>query len=102
MPMQGEGVVRRSYKIFETAQFLKDLQLLARSGHKQIEEKLRRYVYPQLREEPHFGLNIKRLRDFVPPTWRYRVGRWRFFYITDDAKEIVSMISASHRKEAYR
>jgi mRNA interferase RelE/StbE len=38
-------------------------------------------VFPQLKEEPHFGLNIKKLKGFVPETWRYRIGKFRLIYI---------------------
>ena len=59
------------------------------------------YVYSQLREKPHFGSNIKKLRDFTPETWRYRIGDWRFFYEIDEDERIVHMTAAHHRKEAY-
>ncbi|PIR16951.1 MAG: hypothetical protein COV46_06150 [Deltaproteobacteria bacterium CG11_big_fil_rev_8_21_14_0_20_49_13] len=91
------------YKIFETERFSQDIKLLARGGRRQLEEKLLEYVYPQLKEEPHFGPNIKRLREWAPATWRYRISDWRFFYIIDDEHKVVSMIAAaSHRKDAYR
>ncbi|MFA4874496.1 MAG: type II toxin-antitoxin system RelE/ParE family toxin [bacterium] len=92
----------RKYKIFETKRFSTDLELLARHRITFLEEKLQEYVYPQLKDEPHFGANIKRLRDWHPPTWRYRIGDWRFFYIIDEEAKVVSMIAAAHRKEAYR
>ena len=92
----------RKYKIFETERFIIDLKYLARSGHRELEEKLSEHVYPQLKDEPHFGPNIKKLLNWNPPTWRYRIGNWRFFYIIDEDMRVVSMIAASHRKEAYR
>lgn len=95
------GSSTTTYRIFETTRFSQDLQLLARGGRQQIVEKLREYVYPQLREAPHTGLHIKRLRNWTPPTWRYRIGSWRFFYLIDTQVHIVSMIAASHRKDAY-
>ena len=90
------------YKIFETKRFSTDLTLLARQRKGQIEKKLLEYVYPQLKTEPHFCTNIKKLRDWDPPTWRYRVADWRFFYGIDEAEKVVFMLAASHRKEAYR
>ena len=92
----------RKYKIFETKRFSTDIGLLARHRKNILEDKLQEYVYPQLKNEPHFGANIKRLKDWHPPTWRYRVGDWRFFYIVDEQTRVISMIAASHRKEAYR
>lgn len=89
------------YRIFETENFEDNLKGIRLSGSKTILKKLEDYVYPQLREEPHFGPNIKKLRDFTPETWRYRIGDWRFFYEIDESEHIIYMIAAHHRKEAY-
>ena len=89
------------YRIFETQQFQKDLKGIARAGHGKIAQKLREYVYPLLRQHPHFGSKIKKLRGFEPETWRYRIGAWRFFYEIDEDERVVLMIAAHHRSEAY-
>ena len=89
------------YRIFETEQFQKDLQHIARSGQKKVTQKLIEFVYPQLRQHPHYGPNIKRLKEFTPETWRYRIGAWRFFYEIDDKARIIYMVAASHRSVAY-
>ncbi len=89
------------YRIFETDRFRKDLEMLARSGQSRILDKLRAVVYPQLRQHPHFGTHIRRLRDWDPPTWRYRIGAWRFFFEVSDEEPIVYMTAASHRSDAY-
>lgn len=39
-----------------------------RAGLRRIQEKLETYIYPQLRTDPHHGLNIKRLKNWEPPT----------------------------------
>jgi mRNA interferase RelE/StbE len=91
-----------SYRIFETRQFLRDLSRLGPAAQKRLEAKLRQHVYPVLRENPHFGPNIKRLKSWGPPTWRYRVGGWRFFYEIDEQNGVVSMTIADHRRQAYR
>ena len=90
-----------NYRIFETEQFKKDLEQISRPGLSKIAKKLRNFVYPQLRQHPHFGPNIKKLRDFQPETWRYRIGAWRFFYEIDDEERIIFMTAASHRSRAY-
>lgn len=90
-----------NYRIFETEQFQKDLKQIALSGQHKIAQKLHEFVYPQLREHPHFGSNIKKLKDFDPETWRYRIGAWRFFYEIDEKEKIVFMLAASHRSSAY-
>jgi mRNA interferase RelE/StbE len=90
-----------NYRIFETDQFQKDLKQIALSGRQKVTQKLVEFVYPQLREHPHFGPNIKKLKGFDPETWRYRIGAWRFFYEIDDKDKIVYMLAASHRSSAY-
>jgi len=90
-----------NYKIFETNQFQEDLHQIAASGHSKIVQKLRSFVYPQLRQHPHFGPNIKKLKNFKPETWRYRIGAWRFFYEVDERENIVFMNAAYHRSKAY-
>lgn len=89
------------YNVFETEQFQKDLRHIARARQATIVSKLRAVVYPQLREHPHYGTHIKRLKNYEPPTWRYRIGSWRFFYEIDDGEKTVLMIAAAHRGSAY-
>jgi mRNA interferase RelE/StbE len=90
-----------SYRVFETDQFQKDLDTIAKSGEPAVLRKLREAVYPQLRQTPHFGPNIKKLKGWEPETWRYRIGSWRFFYEIDEKARIVFMTAASHRGSAY-
>jgi mRNA interferase RelE/StbE len=99
MPESAEAA---SYRIFETRRFLHDLECLGPAARKRLESKLREHVYPALRINPYFGPNIRRLKNWEPPAWRYRVGDWRFFYEIDESQRIVSMIAADHRKQAYR
>ena len=91
-----------SYRIFETENFSKILKSFSLSGASKIREKLNDYVYPILRVEPCFGPNIKKLKGYEPPTWRYRIGDWRFFYEIDTKSKIVFMTVAFHRSEAYK
>ena len=89
------------YKIFETDQFVKDLEKDFSGQKNRIKEKLLSYVYPQLREQPFFGKNIKKLVNFNPDTWRYRIGDHRFFYCIDENRKIVFMLTADNRSDAY-
>jgi len=59
------------------------------------------YAYPQLRQNPYYGKNIKKLVNYDPDTWRYRIGDYRFFYTIDDHKKIVYMLAADNRQGAY-
>lgn len=90
-----------NYRVFETDNFKDNICGIRLAGSKNIQKKLEGYVYPQLRDEPHFGQNVKKLRDFTPQTWRYYVGDWRFFYEIDEKEHVVYMIAVHHRKEAY-
>ena len=89
------------YRVFETEQFERDLRAIARSGQHAIVAKLRAVVYPQLVAHPHYGPHVRKLKGYAPPTWRYRIGPWRFFYEIDEARRVVSMTAASHRGSAY-
>jgi mRNA interferase RelE/StbE len=94
--------MKGEYKIFETSQFLEKLEHQDFKGRKEkILLKLGEYVYPQLKEEPHFGLNIKKLWGKYSEVWRYRVGDWRFFYSIDEKGKIIFMLSIKGRGEAY-
>jgi mRNA interferase RelE/StbE len=95
------GTMSASWRIFETDQFVKDLEAISRGGRRQMAAKLREVVYPQLRDQPFFGPQIKKLKAYQPETWRYRIGSWRFFYEIDEAERIVFMIAAAHRGSAY-
>lgn len=89
------------YRIFLTAEFLKQLDKIEPMIRKKLDKKIEEYVSPQLKEEPHLGRNIKKLRDYHPETWRYRIGKFRLFYIIDEKNKTVAMISVDHRKDAY-
>ncbi len=102
MPGSAKAGSSAPYKIFETRQFLRDLAKLGPAAERRLEAKLREHVYPVLFEEPCSGPNIKRLKNWEPPTWRYRVREWRFFYEIDEARRIVYMIVADQCKAPYR
>src|SRR3990167_8707078 len=100
MPRSGRASSLAEFRIFETAQFQKDLQQDFRGQQVRIRRKLAIYAYPQLQDNPYFGKNIKKLRDAVPETWRYRIGDYRFFYTVDEQRRLVCMLTADHRGRA--
>lgn len=65
-------------------------------------QKIKDVVYPQLRSNPYFGANIKRLKGEFDGFYRYRIGDYRLFYLVDDKKVIVLVIDLKQRKDAYR
>ena len=89
------------FKIFETNRFREALKQDFGGQQERIKRKLSEYVYPQLRQNPYFGRNIKKLVNCHPETWRYRIGGYRFFYTTDERRKIVFMINADTREGAY-
>jgi mRNA interferase RelE/StbE len=102
MPESAKAGSSPPFRIFETRQFSKDLAGFGPAVGVRLEAKLREHVYPTLRQNPYLGPNIKRLKNWQPPTWRYRVGEWRFFYQVNEMERIVFLIAADHRKQAYR
>jgi mRNA interferase RelE/StbE len=90
------------FRIFETAEFSRSLARLSAHDAQVIRKKLVEFAYPQFREMPFFGPNIKKLRGYAPDTWRFRIGRFRVFYTVDPAERIVYILTAEARKDAYR
>ncbi len=90
-----------NYRIFETEEFSKSLSKINRSYQELITKKLYNQIYPQLKEEPHFGKNIKKLVDYNPETWRFKIGKYRLFYIIDESEKIVYLLHIELRRDAY-
>ena len=90
-----------NYQIFETDEFLRRIKKLPTGDQTFIERKLLQHIYPQLKEEPHYGNNIKKLIDYKPETWRYRIGKYRLFYLIDEIEKTVYFLSIDFRKDAY-
>ena len=89
------------FRIFETNQFLKDLEQDFSGQQERIKTKLVNYVYPQQKQNPYFGKNIKKLVNYNPDTWRYIISSYRFFYEIDNQDKIVFMISVDNRQNVY-
>ncbi len=90
------------FQIFETDEFLKHLKKLSSRDGTFLRRKLDSFVYPQLRAEPFWGNNIKKLQGYTPETWRYRIGKFRVFYIIDQEEQILYILTVDDRKDAYR
>jgi mRNA interferase RelE/StbE len=90
-----------NYKIFETNEFIKKIKKISKREKSFIERKLLQHIYPQLKGEPHYGNNIKKLVDYKPETWRYRIGKYRLFYVIEEREKIIYILSIDLRKDAY-
>lgn len=102
MPEIDGGNSLTEYRIFETDQFQKGCARLKAPHQTRLSQKLKEYVYPQLRRELHYGKNIKKLRDWSPETWRYRIGNYRLFYEINEEEHIVFLIAFEKRSRAYK
>jgi len=91
-----------NFRIFETDEFLKRLKKLSSRDAILLRKKLDSFVYPQIKSEPYWGNNIKKLKGYSPDTWRYRIGRFRLFYIVDQDERIISLLTVDDRKDAYK
>jgi mRNA interferase RelE/StbE len=90
------------YYLFETDEYLKSINKLQKRDKALVRSKLRDYVYPQIKSEPHFGINIKKLKGYTPNTWRYRIGNFRVFYTIDEDDKLVLLLIVENRDKAYR
>jgi len=88
--------------MFETEEFSKSLGKLELNDQGFIRNKIQTFIYPQLRIEPCFGSNVKKLRGYNPSVWRYRIGRFRLFYSVDQNESIVYILTIEKPKDAYR
>ncbi len=86
------------FKIAETAHFRKQL---ANLNLRKIYLKIENFVYPQLRANPFFGPNIKKLKGEFEGYYRFRIGNYRLFYTIDKQKVIVFILEIANRKDAY-
>lgn len=85
------------FSIAETKNFEKTKAKL----DKKLYTKIVNYVYPQLRTNPYYGTNIKKLRGELEGYYRYRIGDYRLFYIVEDEKVLVIITECKHRQGSY-
>ncbi len=86
-----------SFQIAETKSFLKIKDKI----DSKIYSKVVNIVYPQLKENPFFGTNIKKLKGELEGYYRYRIGDYRLFYLIENEKVIVVVVDLRHRQNAY-
>jgi mRNA interferase RelE/StbE len=85
------------FQIAQTKEFEKNIQTL----DTKIYTKIKNIVYPQLKKNPFYGTNIKKLKGKYDGVYRYRLGNYRLFYVVDQDKVIVIVSTIDHRKNAY-
>ena len=85
------------FKIAET----KNFQKIKKNIDKKIYTKIVDIIYPQLRSNPYFGTNIKKLKGRFEGYYRYRVGNYRLFYLIEEEKVLVVVTDFRHRQSSY-
>jgi mRNA interferase RelE/StbE len=85
------------FQIAQTKEFEKKIKKL----DPKIYTKIKTIVYPQLKKNPFYGTNIKKLKGEYEGIYRYRLGNYRLFYIIDNDKVIVIVTTISYRQSAY-
>jgi len=87
-----------NFKIAETKEFKK---LIRKPELNSFYTKIKDVIYPQLKSNPFFGPNIKKLKGEFEGLYRYRIGNYRLFYKVDNYKIIVFIITLKRRKDLY-
>jgi mRNA interferase RelE/StbE len=85
------------FQIAETKTFQKNKKKIDESVLRKIEK----IVYPQLRSNPFYGTNIKKLKGEFEKLYRYRVGNYRLFYSIENEKVLVMILDLRHRQNSY-
>ena len=85
------------FKIAET----KNFQKIKKKIGKKTYDKIVNIVYPQLKTNPYFGTNIKKLKGKFEGYYRYRLGNYRLFYLIEDGKVLIVVTDFRHRQNAY-
>jgi mRNA interferase RelE/StbE len=87
------------YKIAETENYSKKVNSKT-YGH--LYRKIFEDVYPVLRDNPFFGVNIKKLKGKYKDIYRFRIGNHRLFYKVEEQKTIIFIIDIEKRQDAYK
>ena len=80
----------------------KTFQKVRNKMNPKLYAKIKDIVYPQLRSNPFFGINIKKLKGDFDSYYRYRIGNYRLFYLIENEKVLVVIVDLKHRQSAYK
>jgi len=87
------------YKIAETDTFSKKINV-RKFTH--LYKKILNDIYPILKNNPFFGVNIKKLKGKYKEIYRFRIGDYRLFYKIDELEKIIFIINIENRQDAYK
>ena len=85
------------FQVAETKTFEKSKQKI----DQKLYIKIKNIVYPQLRANPYFGTNIKKLKGEFDGYYRYRIGDYRLFYLVEEEKVLVLVVDVRYRQGVY-
>jgi mRNA interferase RelE/StbE len=88
-----------SYTIAETATFYKKA---VSKKYNHLYQKIREDVYPLLKDNPFFGIHIKKLKGAYKHVYRLRMGNYRLFYTVEDKQKTVFLIDIESRQDSYK
>ena len=88
-----------NYKIAETEIFSKKI-ISKKFNH--LYNKILNDVYPILRNNPFFGINIKKLKGKFKEIYRFKIGDYGLFYKVDESEKIIFIINIENRQDAYK
>jgi len=83
-----------NYKIAETKTFSKKI-----NSRKFIHlySKITNDIFPVLRNNPFFGINIKKLKGKFNEIYRFRIGDFKMFYKIDENEKIIFILNIEKR-----
>ena len=87
------------YRIAETETFSKKINS---KKFTHLYNKILNDVYPILRNNPFFGVNIKKLKGKYKEIYRFRIGDYRLFFRIDEQEKIIFIINIENRQDAYK
>ena len=87
------------YKIAETENFAKKI---ASKKFNRLYQKIYEDIYPMLRNNPFYGVNIKKLKGEFREIYRFRTGNYRLFYTIVEKESIVFIIDIESRQDSYK
>jgi len=88
-----------NYKIAETETFSKKIKS-KKFNH--LYSKILNDVYPIFRNNPFFGVNIKKLKGKYKEIYRFRIGDYRLFYTVNEIERIIFIINIENRQDLYK
>ena len=89
----------KGFNIAETDTFIKKIE---KREYRKIYIKIREYIYPQLRNNPYFGPNIKKLKGEYSDLYQYGIGNYRLFYEISEDEVIIYILEIENRKDSYK